>query len=192
MYKQFNVVYNDKDEIFYNNKYLDILNVKDYVFKIDSEKIDIEFKLTENNNINQKLEKTNNEKYLDVLNQIKIISYSNVKKDFWKFKYLEKKLCYDKCVNCSIVCLSYNYIIKKYIKQKINESNILVVLDVPGNWDYYTVDTQNMIFEKYAYYLYNNLKNSNIDFSLKIVVERFDFSVRYSISLKILLIFISL
>ena len=30
MYKQFNVVYNDKDEIFYNNKYLDILKVKDY------------------------------------------------------------------------------------------------------------------------------------------------------------------
>lgn len=162
MYKNINVVYDDMDEIFYNNKYLDILKEKNYVFKMDSEKIDIEFKIIDNNDIKHKSEITNKEKYLDVLNQIKIVGLANIKKDFWKFKYLEKKLCYEQCITCSYRCLSYNYIIKKYIKQKINDSNILVITDIPGNWSYYTIEEQNMIFEKYAYYLYNNLTNSNI------------------------------
>ena len=38
----------------------------------------------------------------------------------------------------------------------------MIILDISGNWNYYTVETKDMIFEKYAYYLFNNLKNANI------------------------------
>jgi hypothetical protein len=163
MYKNLNVVYDDMDEIFYNNKYLDILKSKDYVMELENEKIDIEFKIVDNGTeTKQKVEKSNKEKLFDVMNQTKIISYANAKKDFWKFKYLIRRLCHDKCVKCSIECLSYNYMIKKYTKQKLDDSNILIILDIPGNWNFYTVETKDMIFENYAYYLFNNLKNANI------------------------------
>ena len=165
MYKNLNVVYDNIDnDIYYADNYLDILKEKDYVLKLENEKVDLEFKIVDNDTeTEQKVDKSSEEKYLDMVNQVKVVSYSNAKFDFWKFKYLERMLCYDKyCIRCSIACLSYNYMIKQYTKQKLDDSNIVIILDISGNWNYYTVETKDMIFEKYAYYLFNNLKNANI------------------------------
>jgi hypothetical protein len=152
------IIYDEDGDIFHNNKYLDILKVKDYVLDITDldAKIDI-------NVVFKKKDKTFKldtwEKKGDYVENTKIKNSLMGK--------LNSKLMvnrYLKPINAPPREISANYIVQQYSDQQLNNKNIFVMSMlsefIPSKYIYFEED--NTIFSTFSSYLYNNSNNNNI------------------------------
>ena len=67
------------------------------------------------------------------MNDTKIVNLAYTKKLFWKYKYLETKICNKVCYSCSYTCLSINYLLKKYMNCQLINKTILTIVHINTN-----------------------------------------------------------
>lgn len=158
----FFTVYRTAQEIFTNNKYLDILKSKDYILKIKPDEHTVKYTIVDKPVENKKND-TQYDKLIKIINETSIINLAHTKKQFWKFKYLEQKICNKTCYTCSYTCLSINYLLKKYMKCKLINKTILTISHTPTTTStYYLVEAYGSLFNPNVLYLFDNCKNCNI------------------------------
>ena len=151
--------YSTAQEIFTNNKYLDILKSKDYILELKPEEHKVTYTIIDKIEENKKIDKTPYDKLINIINDTKIVNLAHTKKLFWKYKYLEKKICDKVCYSCSYTCLSINYLLKKYMNCQLINKTILTIAHINTNLTYYTSEAYNTLFNPNVLYLFNTCKN---------------------------------
>jgi hypothetical protein len=146
-------VFDPNADIFYNNKYLEVLERKDIVMDLEKPPKDVKFDIQFDESAvgeykPRKLETEYDKKnYLE--NQIKntLIRYYRI--DLFKYKYLFKG-------NDNGMALSFNYITRKYGKTRIKNKTIFI-LDVSINYAAIKLhEYENCLFSDFSYDIFMN------------------------------------
>ena len=121
------IVYNTNADVFYNDKYLDVLKERDYVLELNQiHTPDVIFDIiAKEANKEHKTHKT-----LTIVDEInkcvtlgRIISFANFKNSMSITKYMKRQASFD---NLTISC---NYVLQKYGKISANKKKILIIRD---------------------------------------------------------------
>ena len=108
--------YSTEQDIFTNDKYLNILKTKDYILEIKPEEHKFSYTIVDKIDENKTIDKTPYDKLIKIMNDTKIVNLAHTKKLFWKYKYLEQKICNKSCYECSYMCQKseeFSYLPKK-------------------------------------------------------------------------------
>lgn len=151
------IVYDDEGDIFYNDKYLEILKVKDYVLDIDGANMGGEYldkPVFKKNHDKKKLE-TNVEKYDYVNNRVK-----NRLIQFFNRNIVINKYLAFKDTKPRTTCI--NYIIKKFTKKRLINKNIYFLYFITKFIKPARNIVDGTLMEKTVQSIYKYGKNNNI------------------------------
>lgn len=152
------VVYDEKGDIFYNDKYLEILKVKDYVLDIDKKDVSkYEF-------LDEIIFKKNEQIKLDT-HQKKESYIKNIKIKNLLIQLFNRLIVINKYLtfggeNQRVICI--NYIIKKFTNQRLINKNIYVLYFSSKYIEHHHVNHKGTLIDPFSYTLYKNAKNNNI------------------------------
>lgn len=152
-------VYDDNSDIFYNNKYLDVLKEKDYVLPVKKVKYEI----------NIKFEKVKKDEKENVTIDDKIRYIENTKIKNYYVKHFRQKLSInrylkmDKSTIYDNKTTAINYVIKKYAKLDYNNKKILFIDSIIAyvNVTKY-ISHKNTLMPSLAYNIFRNSSNCDI------------------------------
>ncbi len=120
----YDIVYDENADLFYNDKYLEVLKEKDYVLKLKSISAeDVKYEIVEKD-AKQERKKPTISDHIDRNNEIaQIIIFAHFKHMMSITKYMKPHPNYDD------MPISVNYILRKYCRIKQHKKNILVIHD---------------------------------------------------------------
>lgn len=153
-----NVIYDDNTDIFYNDKYLEILKIKDFVFKYDKKMYVKHEYLKEPIFEKRKIISLDTEK--DKKIYLKDVKIKNALiREFSKLVTVNRYLKFEN-ENERVICI--NYIIRKFTNQRLNNKNICVLYFATNftSMGYQKVD--NILIDPDSHTLFNHSKNNNI------------------------------
>ncbi len=128
------IVYDKDADIFYNDKYMDVLKEKDYVLELKAiPTVDVKYDIVERDANPERKKPTVVDDINKFIGHGQVVTYAIFKREFSITKYMKQNPSDDD------MQLSVSYILQKHCRTKLHKKNILVIHDA--------VFSQNRFFE---------------------------------------------